>query len=272
MQQSNSQAISPRQGLLHLPVLVLAGGCLNGFAVRVAEALTSPANASLLPGISPFELIVVAVAGWLMAKVPQSQLLRLGVAEGLALAIMLVPSSSASWLAVAGYAAWRARSTQGAERTGALLILALGLSGLWSSQILRLVALPLVSVEAAAAAQLLMLFRDDIVLAGNVIASARDASHSLIVMVACSSAEALPKALTAALAIACALGGLRRDQLAFGLLTLVLIGVVANVVRLAAMAWSGEMFALVHGPIGASVYDALQTGLVLAIGAWMSRS
>ena len=47
---------------------------------------------------------------------------------------------------------------------------------------------------------------------------------------------------------------------------------LANLGRLAGMAWSSDAFALIHGPIGANVFDGLQVAVVLALGHWASRA
>lgn len=45
----------------------------------------------------------------------------------------------------------------------------------------------------------------------------------------------------------------------------------ANLVRLAAMAWSADAYAAVHGPLGASLFDAGQGLAVLALGNWVAK-
>jgi hypothetical protein len=111
--------------------------------------------------------------------------------------------------------------------------------------------------------------RPDIAQAGNVVGNRE--LHSLVVMTACTTADALPSAAIALVAVAMLLGTVDRKRLPWALALLFLLYGVANTARLAAMAWSGEVYQLVHGPIGANVYDALQTLVVLGLGNWASR-
>jgi hypothetical protein len=261
-----------------LPAILLIGGCLNGFAVRIIETLTTDGLNSLTLGLSPFELIALLVAAKLGLKpgtLPAGPV-RLGWCEIAALVVLVLPSSAASWAAVALYAVVHlVRSAHGGslgndrdQQTAALLFLALALCALWSSVALKALAGPVTSAEAFIVGQLVALVRPDIVQSGNVIGN--PATHSLILMTACTTANGLPVALLALVAVTCLLGG-GSQRLPRAAISLALFYAVTNIVRLAIMSLSGDAYALAHGPIGANIFDGLQTLAVLVLGNWASR-
>lgn len=251
------------------PPVLLVGGSLNGFLVRLTEAWQRQ-GPDILLGVSPFELIILIVAARLLLARPSGVApTRFGLVEALTTATFLVPSSAVSWLAVACYAGTIAWRTDGPRRAGALLFLGLGLASLWSSVILKGLALPVTSAEAWIVASLLSLLRADISQAGNVIATG--AGHSVVLMTACSSLEGLPKSLLATVAIAHVAAEGRPHSLIPVLAGVGAAYLLANLVRLTLITWSAPMFALAHGPIGANAFDAAMTILVLAAGMQASR-
>lgn len=263
---------------VRLPVLLLAGGCLNGFAVRIVESLAA-GQVSLSLGLSPFEVIAPIVAVKLSwppaahAVLPDASA-SLGWAEIVTLVLILVPSSAVAWAAVAGYAALHARRSHGLARTGALLFAALAACALWSSVALKAMAGPVTSAEAFVVGHLVALVRPDIVQSGNVIGNPE--VHSLILMTACTTANGCPLALLALTAVWLVLGGTEAGRGAHRRLwvagcALVALYACANVVRLAFMSLSGDAYALAHGPIGANLFDAATSFAVVALGYRASR-
>lgn len=67
------------------------------------------------------------------------------------------------------------------------------------------------------------------------------------------------------------LGGADRQRAWRACLAFAVFFAVANLMRLSAMAWSSEVYHLVHGPLGANIFDALQAMAVLAFGDWARR-
>lgn len=255
----------------HLPALVMAGACLNALVVRAAESFAAEGQLSLSLGISPFVLVAAFVALKLSLAPPTAA----GEAspmpwwlDAAALALVLVPSSAVSWLALLCYASLAALRTSGERRIGALLFVALAASQLWSSILLKWLAGPVTLAEGTLLSAVLSLVRADIVQFGNVIGN--PAGHSLVLMTRCTTTDALPAALVALAAVACLLGTPDRRRLMHAGLALAAAVAVANLIRLSLMAWSADMYELVHGPIGANIYDGLQAGLVIALGNWAS--
>lgn len=251
-----------------LIAILFAGGALNGFAVRIMESWRLNAGAEILLGISPFELIVLAIAlDFIIRSRPEA--IRLTVwAEVLLLIGLIIPSSTASWASLAAYAAVMAWRGHGAFRLGALLILGLAAAALWSAVGVNWVARLVTSSEASLVAALLRPLRPDIVHDGNLI-GVRGA-HEIVLIVACTTANALPRVLLAVVAISAFVGGGRHRLLAPLCLIALAYG-LANWIRLAAMAWSAESYALVHGPVGANIFDLAQSVMVLAAGTWLGR-
>lgn len=248
-----------------IPAALLAGGALNGFAARVADAWSADGLAWPLPGLGPIELVCIAVAAHLVARAVAGRGPNLGVAELAFLALLLVPSSSVSWAATAGYAVVVAARTSGESRAGALLFLALAAVALWSSNGLKLLAVPVTSAEAWLTGQVIGLVRDDVVQAGNVVGV--PGGHSLVILAACSALDGLPRVLIGAAAIALGLGGWTARRLALSCLACAVVYLCLNEGRLVLMAWSVPFYEMVHGPTGAGVFDLLQSLMALATAA-----
>lgn len=252
-----------------LTAVLFAGGALNGFAARILESWRLHGGSELLLGISPFELIVVWIALDLVLRDRAQAAPLTGWAECLLLAGLMLPSSTASWAALACYAGHTAWRNGGATRLGALLIVGLSATALWSAVFVSWLAHAITSAEATLVAGLLAPVRPDIFHVGNIVGVAD--GHQVVLIIACTTANALPRVLLAIAAIAILIGGVRQSRL---LAPMALVGIafaLANWCRLAAMAWSAESYALVHGPIGGNLYDLGQSLLVLAAGTWMGR-
>lgn len=254
--------------LVRLPAVIMVGAALNAVAVNVMASLGPDATPSLSFGISPFQLVAVAVAAKMSFGEGEARPHSRSI-DAAALALLLVPSSAAAWLALALYAAVQAHHTTSERRIGALVFLALALASIWSSLVLKWIALPVTTAEAFVLAELLQLVRPDIVQHANVVGD--PATHSLILMTRCTTADALPHAAVALAAVAVLLGETTRRRLVRAGMALAALYAVANLVRLAAMAWSSEAYALVHGPVGANLFDLFQVAAVLVLGNWASR-
>lgn len=259
-----------RSTLTHIARLtVLIGGVLNGYAVRMIEAYQAGGFTGSILGITLFEIITVAISASLIASDDTVDGTGPGAVEVLAALLLLNTSSALSWLVVAGYAGHLAWRNPGPTRVGALLFLALAASCLWSSIVLKLVALPLTSLEAAAVAALLSMFKPGVTQFANVVGVPSD--HSLIVMSACSFADGLARALVALAAIIVISKGDLRRQLPLAVPLLAMIYIGANLVRLTLMAWSWDYYEIGHGPMGAGLFDAVITAAIFAVALMTDR-
>ena len=115
-------------------------------------------------------------------------------------------------------------------------------------------------MEAAVVWQAMNFFRDDIALNGNIIGIPND--HRIILLIACSTAYGLPKAILGLMAISLFLGMPKSGSLYPAILAMACFYAFANLVRLCVMTWSDAAFHLAHGPIGANIFDAAITTIV----------
>ena len=248
---------------------LLAGACLNGFAVRVLEAWQLHGLDNPLLGISPFEILAVFVAlrAILSAQdeVPASLYPELGL--GVA---MLWPSSVVAWFAIAAYALIKATAAAGQRRAGCLLLLAVAGCSIWSSLLLKWLAGPAAGLDAQAVGWLLAWVRGDIVVTGNVVGVPM--GHNLIIMTACTSASGLAKAMLGLAGLMLLAGGAAPGRLWPALALAPMLSVAVNLMRLSLMASSSDLYQFTHGPIGANIFDATQTLLVVGLGLWAARS
>ena len=265
--QNTAARSTPSVTTAQIAVLVIA--VANGLSARVIEAWRDGTASGLVPGVSPFELLALVVGLTLLAARSSTTDHRLGwpeVATGL---MLLVPSSTVAWAGASAYAALIARTERGDRRTGALLICALSVAAVWSSLGVRLVSGPVTTYEAGLVSLVLAAVDPDLIRTGNVIG--RLGGHHLVILPACTSAEALPRALVAMAALAHFAGArdVRRIAVAAGLGAFAFVA--ANTARLAFMATSSDAYAFAHGPTGASLFDGIQVSIVLAVAFWASR-
>jgi hypothetical protein len=257
-----------------LPGLLVAGAAANGLAARIAEVWTQQGFSPPFLGVSPFDLMAIAVATMLIAgrggpADVTAAAPRFGLPELALVAILLVPSSTIAWIGVLIYGLVLARRLSGERRAGALLAVALAASALWTSHGIKLLAMPITTLEARIVANLLSLVRSDIVQTGNVVGVA--GGHLLVILTACSVLDGLPRVLVAVSAVALFLGGWTLGRLVAGLVVASIVLALGNEARLIAMAWSAEGYGIAHGPIGTGLFDLFQTGLVIAVGAMVAR-
>ena len=253
-----------------LTVLLLAGGCLNGLLVRISEAWQMHGLESPLMGISPFEILAIVIgARAILASGPAVSALAPWPELALG-AAMLAPSSAVAWVAVAAYALLGAAQSQGERRAGFLLFLALAACSIWSSVLLKALAGPVAALDARAVWGILTWFRNDMVLTGNVVGV--PTGHNLIILTACTSASVMPKALLGVAALTMLAGGRSARRLGLATAGVAAVCIAINLLRLTLMASSGDLYALVHGPIGANVFDAAQMLAAAGFGLWAVRS
>lgn len=253
-----------------VPTIIMVGAALNGMMARAIESWRSTGFDSVFLGISPFDLLVLVVAAHLSVSSARDVFgERLGWPEILTAVAVLAPSSAVSWAALAFYAGWRSLRTSAGPRSGALLFLALAATSLWSSVAIKWLAVPLTSTEASIVWSLVSAFRDDIALAQNVIGWPD--GHRVVLLPACATAVLLPKAIIAVAAIAALFGGVRPGRLVVATLLVGAALGLGNWGRLALMAWSHESFLLVHGPVGANLFDVFQSLCILGAGMWLGR-
>ncbi len=254
-------------------MVLIAALCLNGFAVRVFEAVATGSAPTSLLGISPFEIVAVAIAALVLLEAPQGPNVlgapRIDAVDGLAGLCLLAPSSTVSWIALLGYAGWRARGAAGAERRAFALLMAVAASALWASHGAPLIGSWITPLEALAAGALLSLVEPQATVHGNVVGIPD--RFLLVVMTACSVVDAGPRLMVATAAVLLFIGATGvRPVLQAGAVALAVF-IAINITRLAVMAHSQEAYDLAHGPLGASLFDGIIVAAVFVAAAAAKR-
>lgn len=253
-----------------IPVMILAGGAINGFVVLIMDAVRINGTEQLLFGISPFELIAVAVAMYLLISSASQTDYKPGWLEGLIVLALMIPSSLVSWTATALYAGILSTRLQGDGRIGSVLFLALALSAIWSSLFMNWLAAPITTVEAHIVTALLALVKAGVSVSSNLMGVI--GGHQVLLLPACASAYLIPKAIVAFAALTIFMGSDRSlKTLAKIAITAVLVLAFTNWIRIAIMTWSKPMYDLAHGPIGANIFDLSQTAIIILAALWASR-
>lgn len=268
MTASAARLSFPRYDVTLVRVLLLVGGALNGLAARMLESWYVEGAGSSLFGISPFEVIVLAVASFFALtganEQPQNhQAKAIGLPELLTAAALLIPSSAVAWAAVAFYAAVTMTRCEGRQRTAMILFLILALCALWSSLVLKFAGGYFTTFEAWVVGIALSTFMSGVLQSGNVVGVPDQ--HTLIVMTACSFADGLPRAILGLAAVMYFVGSFQLRQFIWAAAAVSALFVIGNFIRLTLMATSAEWHALAHGPIGANVFDAAITLAVFAL-------
>ena len=261
--RSNSlSVVSPLNWLsAHLPLVILAGLMLNGLAVVVAGALKSAAGPSMLFGLSPFQLVTVLAAVALVAR-GKTSLPRNAWLEAPVVFLALIPSSTVAWGALMIYAGFLVWKTRGEQRIGAALFAGLAATSLWSAVGMSWLAGPITSFEALMVANFLSFAVPDVDWSGNVVGP--EGGFRLILLPACASADMVPKALVALAALVAFFDGTYDRRFINLAAVTALLLIIGNWIRLAAMAVSYEHYELIHGPLGANIFDLYQTALIVA--------
>ena len=253
-----------------LAVMLLVGGSLNGLAVRMAESWQLHGLESPLLGVSPFEVLAIAVgARAIWAGGGHAASAYFPLPELILGASLLVPSSSLAWFGVAFYGLIGALGASRERRAGFLLFVALAGCSIWSSVLLKWWAGPASAFDAHAVWTILSWLRPGLAVTGNVVGVPE--GHNLIIMTACTSASGLPKALLGLAALTVLANRPLSRRLALAAAGVAVLSVAINLTRLVLMASSGDLYTLIHGPVGANVFDLIQTLVVIGIGLWAER-
>lgn len=225
-----------------------AEAALSGFNVGMVEALAVVvgcvlvSEASLAP--APFLILPAAV---LVAAAPQAGVAW--VVAGLLATVLII------------------QSPPGGSRRGAVLVAVLAAHEIWASFGAAALATPILSMEAHTTAAALSFLGKTTTAEANIVSGADGARY--IILLGCSAAPNLSLALV----ILSGAAALRPESavirvIAFTIPALAAV-VAANGVRLVAICWSPEFHQRFHSPDGGAVYDALLTGLLLAL-AWFA--
>ena len=251
-----------------MAALLLAGGCLNGMIAQAESNWRIEGAVTLIQffGFGFFVPFSIYVAMKLLndggdALPPRS----LGLAALIYAATVLVPSSLVSWLSVALFATWIAWHAPLKPRIGALLFLALALVMIWTSAGVKLFIDRVTAFDAWMLQHLLMLLSFDIQRNGNLVTAA--SGHNVVILLDCATLKRLPLGLLSCFSASLLAGRLMPARPLLLSLSLLALGLtLLNAVRLTLLSLSPQAYDLIHGDVGKSLYDALETLIVIWIG------
>ena len=231
------------------------------FDVVAGWRVDGAAAAQHLFGISLLAPITLCVSG--ASLIRHVDAVRWPPAWGILLfaSSALIPSSAVAALALGLFGGWMAVRSSGAARFAAGCIAGLGVCALWASVGQRVLSTPLLTADASAAQWVLGWFVPGVMRDGNVLTTL--AGHRVVILLACATSTALPVILLASTAIAVRDARRLTARWVGAIALLSATFIFLNIVRLAWLSRSASDDALVHGPLGQNVFDALQIVLVL---------
>lgn len=254
--------------------LLLVGGCLNGMISQAESNWRTEGAVTLMQFFGfgffvPFSIYVamklVNEAGDLLPR------RALGLAALVYGVLILAPSSLVSWLSVAAFAAWIAVHAPLKPRIGALLFLALALVMIWTSAGVKLFIDRVTAFDAWILQHMLMMLSFDIERNGNLVTAA--SGHNVVILLDCATLKRLPLGLLSCFSASLLSGRLMPARPLLGSLALLALGLTAlNAVRLTLLSLSPHAYELIHGDIGKSLYDAIETLVVIWIGFSLGES
>lgn len=245
--------------------ILLVGGCLNGMMADIGESAQRDGwgAAVHLFGVSLFVPIIAAIGLWLMRE-QQSWPRYLFLAAPLYAILVSLPSSAASWAALALFAGLIAATTRGKTRLGAWLFVGLALSSLWIMIGFKFFVEPLTLLDSWLTFKLLGALGFVVERSGNILTQA--SGFSVVILADCSSFKGLPLALLSFIALAMFFGAELRDKRLWQTLALALVlAIVINILRLTLLSLSPELHASIHSDTGKGIYDMMLTFVILAL-------
>ena len=254
--------------------LLLAGGCINGLVAQAEGNWRIEGAGTILQFFGfgffvPFSIYVgvrlVALAGNDLPK------RALGMAALLFSLIVLAPSSLVAWAATFIFAGWIAFNTHGRARSGALIFMGLALVVIWTSVLIKAVMDRVTSLDAWIVQHILALLDIHLERDGNLLISST--GHNIVILMDCATLKRLPLGLLSCVSASLLTGYVVPRNRLFVALGAVGASLVAmNAVRLSLLSLSPHLYELVHGDIGKSIYDAIETLFVIYAGLYLGET
>lgn len=245
---------------------------LNGFAPDIINSVRSQTFWSAL--YSTFGLSVVSVGavacGLMLARRAPPRKIGAGdlVVAGLVSLLVLLPPRATSWAAVTLLAIYElVRSRSGpSERSAAAVFLALATSEFWVPVVLQASANLWLAWDAVLVAMLLRLVgAEEVVQVGNLVSVAD--GNAIAIIAGCASLPNVAYALLCWLVVAKGFHPAWRGTDTIAAAVLVCSVVALNAGRMALMTLDAEDYALIHGALGADVFNLLLLA-VSGLVAW----
>jgi hypothetical protein len=245
-------------------------GVANGITVDVVRTIAKEGFSDALMdtfGVSVI-LIAAAIVGLkLAARTPDRPIDRWDwFAGAFYLSVLCVPASPAGMAALTFLAGYEAlRHVRNPEAVAAAcLFIGIAACNFWSPLVLNLFASDLLTIEAALVAKLLNVIQGGgAEHAGNLVETVR--GQPLLIMSGCSSLTNMLYGLLCWMAIVRAYRPAWRPADLLSALSVAVLTVAMNTLRLALMGTSREAYFLLHSPVGALVVNSFI--LIVAIAA-----
>lgn len=253
--------------------LLVAGGCINGLVAQAEGNWRIEGAGTILAffGFGFFVPFSIWVAVKLIARAGDD-LARgaLGAAALVYAAAVLAPSSLVAWGATLAYSGYLAIRLSGQPRWGALIVFGLSAVMIWTSAVIKAVSLQVTAFDARIVAEVFHLIGWQITRDGNLLTT--PSGHNVLILMDCATLKRLPLGLLSCVSASLLTGNLIPARRLAASLALVALALTAmNAVRLTLLTLSPEAYAIVHGDIGKSVYDALETLFVVWIGLFLGE-
>ena len=248
--------------------LLLAGGCINGLVAQAEGNWRIEGAGTILQffGFGFFVPFSIYVGVRLIATAGEDLRERaLGMAALLFTAAVVAPSSLVAWVSTLVYAGWIAINTRDRARSGALIFMGLSLVVIWTSVVIKAVLDPVTAIDAWMVEHILNALDFGIERQGNLLIS--PSGHNVVILMDCATLKRLPLGLLSCVSASLLTGYVvptRRLMVALAAVGLALVAM--NAVRLSLLSLSPRAYDLVHGDIGKSVYDAIETLFVVTTG------
>ena len=252
--------------------LLLAGGCLNGLVAQAEGNWRVEGADTILQffGFGFFVPFSIYVGMTLMssARVPPR---ATGIAALLFALPVLAPSSLVAWVAVAVYAVFVAVQVPPASRFGPVIFFGLALVMIWTSAGIKAVMDLVTGFDAVLVQQALAMIGISVVRSGNLLTS--PIGHDIVILMDCATLKRLPLGLLSCVSASLLTGRiLPLKPLCIALFAVALALTTMNTLRLTLLSTSPEAYAIVHGTLGKSVYDAIETLFVICAGLALGES
>jgi hypothetical protein len=251
-------------------------GIVNGIAGNVVMSLSAKGFAGALADTFDISLVVIAAAVVAMMLVARAPCRTIDALDRFVGAIYLIglciPHSAASMAALTFLAAYEVfRQRRSAEAVAAAsLCIGIAVCQSWGKVVLHLFAGPLLAVDATLVAWLLgSIEGGGVERIGNLIETTN--GQPLAIMIGCSSISNISFALLCWMTVVRASRPeWRREDMAiaFGVVVTVII---LNILRMGLMGLSREAYLLIHGPVGANVFNTLVLLTTISAG-WYALS
>ena len=230
-------------------------GCANGLFGRVLLSLKTDGLAGLASVDISIIVLSACVAGcYMLLQNEREELRRRDVVVGVVFtALAVLPIFALSWVAVTGLSLYILTLGKGGSfrRRGALIMLALAASMLWTKLVFNFLMRPILAIDSILTAVLLGTARD-----GNLVGFA-DGSGTMLVLPACSSFTNVSLAFLCMVTVT-QWAGHRWGKVDILWLATACISIVAlNVLRLVLTGQSYSYYEVLHSATGALVFGLI---------------